>query len=188
MKPELITTFYDLEQNEHGEYEVYYKDFAGNLQKQVCFTWLQATNFVFYFPNSEVHSRVINSKINEAQKEVEEMKTAIEYGLKMEAEALKQFGIKESEGKLIYDLDWKFIEGMATRMQQNKDRYPRGNWQKPLPPEELSDALTRHFIEIQKGNWDDGGQTLGHYYAIACNAMMAVYQIRERLDENELPF
>ncbi len=95
-------------------------------------------------------------------------------------------GIKESEGKLFYEIDWEFIQSMAERMAQNKgDKYPRFNWKSPIDIQELNAALVRHFIEIQKGNYDDDGQLFGHFYALACNAMMIVYQLRL---EDEFPF
>jgi hypothetical protein len=88
-------------------------------------------------------------------------------------------GIKESNGKLFYELDWEFIQGMAERMAQNKgDKYSRFNWKNPIDVEELNQALIRHFMEIQKGNYDDG-QKLGHFYALACNTMMMVYQLKQ---------
>lgn len=87
-------------------------------------------------------------------------------------------GIKESKDKLIYEIDWEFIEGMAVRMSENKgEKYPIFNWKKPIEYKELLHALTRHFIEIQKENYDDE-QELGHFYAIACNAMMITYQLK----------
>ena len=92
-------------------------------------------------------------------------------------------GIKESAGKLFYELDWEFIQGMAERMAQNKgDKYPKFNWKNPIEIEDLNQALIRHFIEIQKGNYDDG-QELGHFYALACNSMMIAYQLKNK-DEN----
>ena len=93
-------------------------------------------------------------------------------------------GIKESNGKLFYELDWEFIQGMAERMAQNKgDKYPKFNWKNPIEIEQLNQALIRHFIEIQKGNYDDDGQELGHFYALACNSMMIAYQLKNK-DEN----
>ncbi len=95
-------------------------------------------------------------------------------------------GIKQSEGKLFYEIDWEFIQGMAERMADNKgDKYPRFNWKSPIDTTELNQALIRHFIEIQKGNFDDDGQHLGHLYALACNAMMIAYQLRTT---DEFPF
>ena len=89
-------------------------------------------------------------------------------------------GIKEQNGKLFYEIDWEFVEEMAKRMASNKgDKYPVFNWKKPIEVSELDAAMTRHFIEIQKGNFDDDGQFAGHYIALACNAMMAVYQLKK---------
>ncbi len=43
----------------------------------------------------------------------------------------KAEGIKETEGKLHYELSWEFIEEMAKRMANNKsDKYPLYNWKK----------------------------------------------------------
>jgi len=95
-------------------------------------------------------------------------------------------GIKQSEGKLFYEIDWEFIEQMAIRMADNKgDKYPRFNWKSPVDITELNAALVRHFIEIQKGNFDDGGQEYGHVIALACNSMMFWYQLKLK---NEFPF
>jgi len=88
-------------------------------------------------------------------------------------------GIKESENKLEYELCWEFIEGMAKRMSLNKGKYPKWNWQKPIDIQSLKDALTRHFIEVMKENWDDE-QDYGHLYAIAINAMLITYQLSEK--------
>ena len=93
-------------------------------------------------------------------------------------------GIKESEGKLFYEIDWEFIELMATRMAQNKgDKYPRFNWKIKLDLEELNQALIRHFIEVQKGNYKDNDEPYGHLTALACNAMMMVYQLKIHNDQ-----
>lgn len=87
-------------------------------------------------------------------------------------------GIKETENKLFYELSWEFIEQMATRMAINKgDKYPPYNWLKPIDPEQLKQAITRHFIELQKGNLHDD-QELGHIIALACNSMMLWYQYK----------
>lgn len=95
-------------------------------------------------------------------------------------------GIKESEGKLFYEIDWEFIESMAVRMAENKgDKYPRFNWKSEIDIEELKAPLVRHFIEIQKGNYGDDGQEYGHVIALACNSMMLWYQLKLR---DELPF
>ncbi len=88
-------------------------------------------------------------------------------------------GIKESEGKLFYELDWEFIEMMAKRMAENKGyKYPRFNWKNKIELEELNQALIRHFIEIQKQNYKDNEDEYGHLTALACNAMMMIYQLK----------
>lgn len=85
-------------------------------------------------------------------------------------------GVKEKEQKLMYDLDFSFIEKMAERMQLNRHKYEVGNWMKPIPIEDLKQALFRHTIEIMKGNYDDE-QIQGHLMAVAANSMMLYYQL-----------
>lgn len=78
-------------------------------------------------------------------------------------------------GKLYYELDWKFIELMAQRMALNKDKYAPWSW-KNISLEDTKQAITRHFIEIQKGNYSDE-QILGHFIALALNSMFAVHTL-----------
>jgi hypothetical protein len=87
-------------------------------------------------------------------------------------------GLKETESKLIYDIDFDYIKGMAERMQLNRDKYPVGNWQKQIDIESLKQALFRHIIEIMKGNYSDE-QINGHLYAIGCNAFMIIQQLKK---------
>jgi hypothetical protein len=86
-------------------------------------------------------------------------------------------GKKEVESKLIYDIDFKYITGMAERMQLNRHKYPVGNWQKPIEVESLKQALFRHVIEVMNGNYSDE-QINGHLYAIGCNAFMILNQLK----------
>ena len=86
-------------------------------------------------------------------------------------------GIKQTESKLIYDIDFEYIKGMAERMQLNRDKYPVGNWTKPIDIEALKQALFRHTIEIMQGNYSDE-QKFGHLYAIGCNAFMIINQLK----------
>lgn len=86
-------------------------------------------------------------------------------------------GIKESKDKLIYDIDFDYITGMAERMQLNRDKYPVGNWQKPIDVYSLKQALFRHVIEIMNGNYSDE-QKYGHLYAAGCNAFMIIAQLK----------
>ena len=87
-------------------------------------------------------------------------------------------GVKESEGKLNYELDWGFIQQMAERMNQNKGKYKPYNWKRPMEIEKLKQSLFRHVIEVMKGNYSDDGREFGHFESIALNAMMINYQLK----------
>jgi hypothetical protein len=87
-------------------------------------------------------------------------------------------GIKETEGKLNYELDWDFIQQLAERMSQNKGKYEPYNWVKPMDVEKLKQSLFRHVIEVMKGNYSDDGREFGHWESIALNAMMINYQLK----------
>lgn len=100
----------------------------------------------------------------------------------MNLKAKLMYGQKESQGKLYYELDWNFITQMAERMSTNKKpegKYQKWNWKHPLNPEELIQANIRHMIEILNGNFEDEGREFGHLEALACNAMMINYQLKE---------
>ena len=86
-------------------------------------------------------------------------------------------GFKETEKKLIYDIDFDYIKMMAERMHLNRDKYPVGNWKKPLPVEELKQALFRHIMEVMKDNYSDE-QKFGHLVALGCNAFMIIEQLK----------
>ena len=86
-------------------------------------------------------------------------------------------GYKESVNKLIYDIDFDYITGMAQRMQLNRDKYPVGNWKQKLEIEGLKQALFRHVIEIMKDNYSDE-QKFGHLFAVGCNAFMILEQLK----------
>lgn len=90
----------------------------------------------------------------------------------------KTEGIKETEGKLNYELDWDFIQQIAERMSQNKGKYEPYNWTKPMDVEKLKQSLFRHVIEVMKGNYLDDGREFGHLESIALNAMMINYQLK----------
>lgn len=93
----------------------------------------------------------------------------------------KQFGKKEKEGKLHYELSWEFIEEMAKRMANNKsDKYPLYNWKQKINVQDLKDAINRHHIEVMKGNYKDGDEILGHIVQYACNSMMLWEQLRSK--------
>lgn len=96
----------------------------------------------------------------------------------MNSDKIKQMpGFKETEKKLIYDIDFDYVKMMAERMQLNRDKYPVGNWKKPLQVEELKQALFRHIMEVMKGNYSDE-QKFGHLVALGCNAFMIIEQLK----------
>lgn len=90
-------------------------------------------------------------------------------------------GVKETEGKLDYELDWEFIEQMAERMSQNKGKYEPYNWKRPMEVEKLKQSLFRHVIEIMKGNYSDDGRDFGHFESVALNSMMINYQLKNNV-------
>jgi len=87
-------------------------------------------------------------------------------------------GVKDSDGKLDYELDWDFLTQMAERMATNKHKYTPYNWKNPMDIEKLKQALFRHVLEVMRGNLEDEGRELGHLEAIANNAMMINYQLK----------
>lgn len=87
-------------------------------------------------------------------------------------------GIKESQGKLKYELDFDFITQMAERMDANKGKYEPYNWMKPIDTKVLHEALARHFFQIMRGNYEDEGREFGHLEALALNVMMINYQLK----------
>lgn len=80
-------------------------------------------------------------------------------------------GRKESEGKLFYELDFEFITQMAERISQNKSKYEKWNWKKPIDVESLKQALFRHVLAVMNGDVSED-----HLGAVAINAMMINYQ------------
>lgn len=96
---------------------------------------------------------------------------------------MENIGKKESDGKLYYEISWEFLEEIAKRMANNKkEKYDIYNWKKPMTPngvEGLKQAITRHHIEVMKGNYKDGNEKLGHIVAYACNAMMLWEQLKD---------
>lgn len=89
-------------------------------------------------------------------------------------------GIKDSQNKLNYELDWDFIKAMAERMALNKDKYPAYNWKQPIDLESLRQSLFRHVIEVMSGKYDDEEDELGHLKAIALNAQFLFNQMQTK--------
>jgi hypothetical protein len=88
-------------------------------------------------------------------------------------------GVKESEKKLVYDIDFDYVKGMAERIQLNRNKYEVGNWKKEIDVENLKQALFRHVIEIMNNRYNDE-QDFGHLYAIGCNAFMILEQLKNK--------
>lgn len=89
--------------------------------------------------------------------------------------------IKDSNGKLFYEVDWGFIKQLAERMHSSKGKYPPYNWKKEMEPkqlEEIKQATIRHFMEFVEGNYEDDGREYGHIEAIVSNLMMFNYQLK----------
>lgn len=93
--------------------------------------------------------------------------------------------MKETKDKLSYELDFSFITQIAERMATNKGKYPPYNWQKPIPIEELKQALYRHVMAVMQGETEDDGREYGHLEAIALNAMFINYQLKNKPKKNE---
>lgn len=97
----------------------------------------------------------------------------------MPGQGFYEEGKKEKEGKLFYEIDFRFIEAMAKRMAENKGgKYPPFNWKKKIDIEELKQGINRHHVEVMDGIYKDGDDDLGHVVAYACNAMMLWYQLK----------
>lgn len=85
---------------------------------------------------------------------------------------------KESEGKLDYsEIDWNFIDAVATRMSKNKDKYEPGSFKKMNEKEieEVKQALFRHIRKILQPIPNDPESESDHLAAIGCNAMILNY-------------
>lgn len=88
-------------------------------------------------------------------------------------------GVKQTEGKLIYEIDFGFIKQLAERMSQNKGKYEPWNWKKPIDIEGLKQALFRHVMSFMADNTtEDDGREFGHLESIALNVMMINYQLK----------
>ena len=96
----------------------------------------------------------------------------------------QSIGVKQSEGKLNYELDFEFIAQMAEKMSLNKAKYESYNWKKPIDIELLKQSLFRHVIEIMKGDYEDDNRPFGHLESASLNCMMINYQLKNMQNEN----
>lgn len=129
--------------------------------------------------NGKLSFNKLTSK--EREEKWEERKTA---GVKKSKDKPKVTteGKKESDGKLFYELDWDFLSQMAERMESNKSngKYDKWNWKKPTKKEELAQAIFRHTLAVMNGEYEDDGRDYGHLEALANNAMMLNYQLKNK--------
>lgn len=92
----------------------------------------------------------------------------------------KEKPTKISEGKLFWEMNWDYLEGVAKRMQANKgNKYEKFAWKKGVDIDEINQAILRHTVEIMKGNTTDDTE-YGHYEALCCNAMLAVHELKKK--------
>ncbi len=93
-------------------------------------------------------------------------------------------GEKETGGKTsLQEIDFEFIDLIAKRLNQNKDKYPVGNWKKPMNVFNLLDALQRHIVDLRM--LMDGREPVynkeetmqDHCAAIAANCQFINWQI-----------
>jgi len=71
---------------------------------------------------------------------------------------------------------------MAKRMQLNKQngKYDVFGWRdQGVDVPEMNQALIRHLIAILKGELQDDEQKYSHYYALACNSMLIINQLKK---------
>lgn len=87
-------------------------------------------------------------------------------------------GVKDSSGKLEYEIDFAFITQIAERMAQNKGKYAPFNWQKPIDIDKIKQAMFRHAIAIMQGEYEDDGRPFGHIEGMVCNAMILNYHLK----------
>lgn len=89
--------------------------------------------------------------------------------------------IKETQGKVTYqDIDWDFFDAISNRMDENKDKYPIGNWKKDMDINEIARATIRHCRKILQPINNDPETTLEHSTAIGCNAMFLHYHFKNK--------
>lgn len=119
----------------------------------------------------EICHSVISNELEDATEKEKGYTIAFKHILKI------MEGIKETKDKLVYDIDFDYITGMAERMQLNRHKYEVGNWKRPIDVEELKQALFRHVIAIMQDEYSDE-QRYGHLYAVGCNAFMIIQQLK----------
>lgn len=86
-------------------------------------------------------------------------------------------GAKNDYGKTRWSLlPWKVIEGVAKVMTFGAAKYSDGGWKAvPAAKERYYDALLRHKMRIDAGEYLDPDSGLPHWAHFACNAVFLGY-------------
>lgn len=134
---------------------------------------------------------LLQQQKNEAQKfvltntlgESTEVSEEVYHKFVKAAKECNQKPTKQTEGKLFWEMNWDYLQGVAKRMQANKgDKYEKFAWKKGVNVDEINQAILRHTVEIMKGNTIDDTE-YGHYEALCCNAMLAVHELKRLKNE-----
>lgn len=81
--------------------------------------------------------------------------------------------IKLNTDKVSYqEINWKFVEGIARRINRHKGQYPPFNWRIKSPDEfyNIQDALIRHMVDFASKDWSKD-TAMEHLEALGCNVM-----------------
>ena len=84
----------------------------------------------------------------------------------------EELGNRFNAGKLQWSLiDFTAIEDMVRVLEFGKSKYGEDNWKKGLVQKQTLDSLSRHLIELMKGNPIDEESKLPHIAHVMANAM-----------------
>ena len=82
--------------------------------------------------------------------------------------------LRFNKGKpqLSYLMDFpKAIEGIAKVMEFGATKYPRNNWKKGSPVNEVVDSMLRHLSKARNGQKFDAETSIDHLFHVLVNAM-----------------
>lgn len=88
-------------------------------------------------------------------------------------------GYKESEGKLDYsEINFKLLDLMARRFNDNKIKYPKGNTLKVINKDEILWAAFRHIRKMIQPIENDPETYEDHLAAVATNMSIILDQLK----------
>lgn len=165
---------------DYGLHDIYH--YGTSDIEETDFEYVGAPSSSSTFEETEnIYNDIIKEKVDRSLKEylmeIDIDIISFPKGLGVDADVFVE-GCKESDDKLVYELDWEYIQALAERMAKNKGKYPRDNWKKKIDITSLEDALTRHFMAIIQGEYEDDGDEYGHLEALALNCMMIRHQLK----------